>query len=196
MLAGHAEGAGAAGGRGGLHRLGEGLRQGGDDQGSRLLLRFPRVQEEQGKRHDADDAEHLAFLRVAKQAGGHLRRGPRGPLRAAPGERDASPAQWADKRGFELFPEKGYESITLTCCKNTKNVDIPKLNSLLKKKHSCVIDGGYGKIKGTSFRISTMGDETTENIVAVARLDRRVPARSRNGRAGEGALISAVPALR
>ena len=28
-----------------------------------------------------------------------------------------------------------------------------------------MIDGGYGKIKGASFRISTMGDETTENIV-------------------------------
>jgi aspartate aminotransferase-like enzyme len=73
--------------------------------------------------------------------------------------------QWADKRGFELFPQKGYESITLTCCKNTKNVDLPKLNSLLKKKHSCIIDGGYGKIKGASFRISTMGDESTANIV-------------------------------
>ena len=72
---------------------------------------------------------------------------------------------WAAKNGFELFPQKGYESITLTCCQNTKNVDIPKLNSLLKKKHSCVIDGGYGKIKGTSFRISTMGDESTANIV-------------------------------
>ena len=73
MLAGHAEGAGAAGGRGGLYRLGEGLREGGDDQGPRLLLRFPRVQEEPGKRHDADDAEHLPFLRAAKQAGGHVR---------------------------------------------------------------------------------------------------------------------------
>jgi aspartate aminotransferase-like enzyme len=71
---------------------------------------------------------------------------------------------WAKDRGFALFPEAGYESITLTCCQNTKNVDIPKLNSLLKKKHSCVIDGGYGKIKGTSFRISHMGDESTANI--------------------------------
>ena len=39
-----------------------------------------------------------------------------------------------------------------------------KLISLLKAKHSCIIDGGYGKIKGTSFRISTMGDESTANI--------------------------------
>jgi aspartate aminotransferase-like enzyme len=71
---------------------------------------------------------------------------------------------WVQDRGFELFPEKGYESISLTCARNTKNIDVSKLISLLKTKHSCAIDGGYGKIKGTSFRISTMGDETTENI--------------------------------
>jgi aspartate aminotransferase-like enzyme len=27
-----------------------------------------------------------------------------------------------------------------------------------------MINAGYGKIKGITFRISTMGDETTENI--------------------------------
>jgi aspartate aminotransferase-like enzyme len=71
---------------------------------------------------------------------------------------------WVKERGFNLFPKEGYESITLTCVSNNRNIDIPKLNSLLKTKHSCVIDGGYGKIKGTSFRISHMGDESTENI--------------------------------
>ena len=71
---------------------------------------------------------------------------------------------WVKERGFAMFPKEGYESITLSCIANTKNVDIAKLNSLLKTKHSCVIDGGYGKIKGTSFRISHMGDESTENI--------------------------------
>jgi aspartate aminotransferase-like enzyme len=34
----------------------------------------------------------------------------------------------------------------------------------LKSKYNCIIDGGYGKIKGTTFRISHMGDESTENI--------------------------------
>jgi aspartate aminotransferase-like enzyme len=71
---------------------------------------------------------------------------------------------WAKERGFNLFPKEGYESITLTCVANNKNIDVAKLNSLLKTKHSCVIDGGYGKIKGTSFRISHMGDESTANI--------------------------------
>jgi aspartate aminotransferase-like enzyme len=71
---------------------------------------------------------------------------------------------WAGDRGFALFPKAGYESVTLTCASNSRNIDLPKLNSLLKTKHSCVIDGGYGKIKGTTFRISHMGDESTENI--------------------------------
>jgi aspartate aminotransferase-like enzyme len=71
---------------------------------------------------------------------------------------------WVKDRGFAFFPKEGYESITLTCVANNRGVDIAKLNSALKASHSCVIDGGYGKIKGTSFRISHMGDESTENI--------------------------------
>ncbi len=71
---------------------------------------------------------------------------------------------WALSRGFELFPKAGYESLSLTCVKNTRNVDISKLNLLLRTRHSCIIDGGYGKIKGTTFRISHMGDEKTAQI--------------------------------
>ncbi len=72
--------------------------------------------------------------------------------------------EWVRKMGFELFPATGYASISLTCVKNTKGIDVQKLISNLKAKHQCVIDGGYGKIKGTTFRISHMGDESTENI--------------------------------
>lgn len=71
---------------------------------------------------------------------------------------------WAKASGFELFPEAGYESISLSCVKNTRNVDIPALNKWLKSEKNCIIDGGYGKIKGTSFRISHMGDETPATI--------------------------------
>ncbi len=72
--------------------------------------------------------------------------------------------QWALDEGFELFPQSGYESISLTCIRNTRAVDIPALNKWLQKEHGCIIDGGYGKIKGTTFRISHMGDESTETI--------------------------------
>ncbi len=71
---------------------------------------------------------------------------------------------WAAKHGFVLFPEKGFESITLTCISNGARpggrvVDVPKLQKLVKDR-GFLIDGGYGKIKGTTFRISNMGDET------------------------------------
>jgi aspartate aminotransferase-like enzyme len=71
---------------------------------------------------------------------------------------------WAAKHGFTLFPEKGFESITLTCVSNGARpggrvVDVPKLQKLVKDQ-GFLIDGGYGKIKGTTFRISNMGDET------------------------------------
>jgi aspartate aminotransferase-like enzyme len=72
--------------------------------------------------------------------------------------------QWAKDRGFQMFPKEGYESLSLSCIANTKGIDVAKVISLLKSKHQCVIDGGYGKIKGTTFRISNMGDESTENI--------------------------------
>jgi aspartate aminotransferase-like enzyme len=71
---------------------------------------------------------------------------------------------WAARHGFNLFPKPGYESISLTCVANNKEIDVAKLISTLKTRHSCTIDGGYGKIKGTTFRISTMGDESTGNI--------------------------------
>jgi aspartate aminotransferase-like enzyme len=40
------------------------------------------------------------------------------------------------------------------------SAELAALNKTLKSKHKLVIDGGYGKIKGTTFRVSNMGDET------------------------------------
>ncbi len=42
-------------------------------------------------------------------------------------------------------------------------VDVPKLQKLVKEQ-GFLIDGGYGKIKGATFRISNMGDETDETM--------------------------------
>jgi aspartate aminotransferase-like enzyme len=72
---------------------------------------------------------------------------------------------WALKNGFELFARPGYESISLTCVKNTRNADIAALNKWLKTTHGAIIDGGYGKIKGSTFRISHMGDENIATIM-------------------------------
>jgi aspartate aminotransferase-like enzyme len=75
---------------------------------------------------------------------------------------------WAAKHGFTLFPEAGFESITLTCVNNGakpggRTVDVAKLQKLVKDQ-GFLIDGGYGKIKGTTFRLSNMGDETPESM--------------------------------
>ncbi|QYM77590.1 alanine--glyoxylate aminotransferase family protein [Horticoccus luteus] len=69
--------------------------------------------------------------------------------------------------GFKLFPREGFGSVTLNCFANTLNVDLVALNKTLKSKHGLVIDGGYGKLKGKTFRISNMGDETDETIAAM-----------------------------
>ena len=72
--------------------------------------------------------------------------------------------EWVKRNGFELLPEEQYASKSLSCVKNTRDLDIPELNRLLKERHNCVIDGGYGKLKGKTFRISNMGNETKETI--------------------------------
>ena len=42
-------------------------------------------------------------------------------------------------------------------------VDVAKFQKLVKDR-GFLIDGGYGKIKGTTFRISNMGDETESSM--------------------------------
>jgi aspartate aminotransferase-like enzyme len=73
-------------------------------------------------------------------------------------------ADWVRDRGFEFFAGEGFRSKTLTCVRNNREIDVPALIAKLKERHQCVIDGGYGKIKGKTFRISNMGDETDETI--------------------------------
>jgi aspartate aminotransferase-like enzyme len=72
-----------------------------------------------------------------------------------------------EAHGFKLFPREGFGSVTLNCFANTLNIDLAALNKILKTKHQLVIDGGYGKLKGKTFRISNMGDETDETIATM-----------------------------
>jgi aspartate aminotransferase-like enzyme len=76
--------------------------------------------------------------------------------------------KWAEKHGFTFFPETGFESVTLTCVNNGakpggRTVDVAKLQKLVKDR-GFLIDGGYGKIKGLTFRLSNMGDETEASM--------------------------------
>jgi aspartate aminotransferase-like enzyme len=71
---------------------------------------------------------------------------------------------WVRQTGFEFFAEEGFRSKTLTCVKNNKGIDVLELAGKLRQKHHLVIDPGYGKIRGKTFRLSNMGDETEESV--------------------------------
>ena len=71
---------------------------------------------------------------------------------------------WNRRTGFEFFAEEGFRSKTLTCVKNNKGIDVLELARKLREKHHLVIDPGYGKIRGKTFRLSNMGDETEETV--------------------------------
>jgi predicted phosphoserine aminotransferase len=75
--------------------------------------------------------------------------------------------EWVRRNGFEFFAPEGYRSKSLTCVANNKGIDVAAMIALLKKNHGLIIDGGYGKLKGQTFRISNMGDETEASIGAV-----------------------------
>jgi aspartate aminotransferase-like enzyme len=71
--------------------------------------------------------------------------------------------EWGFARGFKMFPREGFGSVSLNCFANTRAIDLLALNEKLKQR-GFVIDGGYGKLKGKTFRISNMGDETEASI--------------------------------
>jgi aspartate aminotransferase-like enzyme len=70
---------------------------------------------------------------------------------------------WVTSRGFELFPEPGAYSLTLTCARNTRGIDLAALKKSLAES-GFAFDDGYGKIKGQTFRIAHMGDMTRSDL--------------------------------
>jgi len=65
--------------------------------------------------------------------------------------------KWAFEHGQQLFPEKGCESLTVTCVENVQNWDVHKMyDKLLSLGYR--MDRGYGNLKGKVFRIPHMGN--------------------------------------
>src|SRR5438309_3504212 len=71
---------------------------------------------------------------------------------------------WVKRTKFDFFAEKGFPSKTLTCVKNNKGLDVVDLARRLREKHHLIIDPGYGKLRGKTFRLSNMGDETEQTV--------------------------------
>ena len=76
---------------------------------------------------------------------------------------------WA-KKHFDIFPEEGYWSKTLTCVKNTKDVDVAAMIKTLADTYNLRISNGYGDIKGKTFRIAHMGDTQIDEIEGLLRV--------------------------
>ena len=70
--------------------------------------------------------------------------------------------RWA-KESFALFPQEQFASQTVTCIKNTCNLNITRLSRELGEA-GFVISNGYGKLKDKTFRIAHMGDMALEEI--------------------------------
>ena len=73
-------------------------------------------------------------------------------------------AKWGAKHGFQHFAPEGNRSFALTCFATPEGFDLSGFIKSLKAKHNFLINGGYGKIKGTTFRISNMGNETESTM--------------------------------
>lgn len=79
-------------------------------------------------------------------------------------EKMASIVQAWAKKYFDIYPEEGYWSKTLTCVKNTREVDVAGLIKTLVNDYHVRIANGYGDIKGKTFRIAHMGDTQVDEI--------------------------------
>ncbi len=72
--------------------------------------------------------------------------------------------QWVENSGFAHFAPEGFRSRTLTAIANNLAIDVPGFIKSVRDKHNLLINGGYGKIKGKTFRISNMGNETAASM--------------------------------
>jgi len=72
--------------------------------------------------------------------------------------------EWGARHGFENFAPVGNQAVSLTCFKTPEGFDQSTFIKTLKNEHGFAINGGYGKIKGLTFRISNMGNETRETM--------------------------------
>jgi len=70
---------------------------------------------------------------------------------------------WARDANLEMFPEKGYESDTVSTIKNTFNIDYSEMVSQMLSKGYRIVNG-YGDLMGKTFRIGHMGEITLKDL--------------------------------
>jgi aspartate aminotransferase-like enzyme len=72
---------------------------------------------------------------------------------------------WANTH-FKVFCRPGFESMTVTCIANTRNINVGDLNKELGKR-GMQISNGYGGLKDKTFRIAHMGELTLKDMEEV-----------------------------
>ncbi|MFX1314712.1 MAG: pyridoxal-phosphate-dependent aminotransferase family protein [Promethearchaeota archaeon] len=65
--------------------------------------------------------------------------------------------EWANNVNLQMFSEKGYESNTVSTIKNSLDLDIPKMISMLLGEGYRIVNG-YGDLVNITFRIGHMGE--------------------------------------
>ena len=71
--------------------------------------------------------------------------------------------KWVVGNGFEMFPEKTFESNTVSTINNSLNLNIGRLVSTLLEKGYRIVNG-YGSLRGKTFRIGHMGEITVNSL--------------------------------
>ncbi|MFW6265423.1 MAG: pyridoxal-phosphate-dependent aminotransferase family protein [Halanaeroarchaeum sp.] len=75
--------------------------------------------------------------------------------------------EWASEH-FDVFPEAGYESQTVTCVENTRGIDVAATIEAVSEEYDMVFSNGYGSALGEkTFRIGHMGEHTVESVRAL-----------------------------
>jgi aspartate aminotransferase-like enzyme len=69
---------------------------------------------------------------------------------------------WA-KEKFALFAQEKYASNTVTCVKNTRDINVVDLNKALGER-GFMISNGYGSLKQKTFRIAHMAELTLDDM--------------------------------
>ena len=73
---------------------------------------------------------------------------------------------WAREQ-FGLFAEMGFESQTVTCVENTRDIDVAATVETVSEEYDMVFSSGYGTLAEESFRIGHMGEHTVESVRAL-----------------------------
>ena len=75
--------------------------------------------------------------------------------------------EWAQEH-FDLFPEAGFESQTVSCIENTRDINVAEIIDAVAAEYDMVFADGYGSALGEkTFRIGHMGEHDVESIEAL-----------------------------